>query len=64
MSDMSFEAPDADTEEQHQDAVPAEAEDDEAVVESGESGQTPLEANDADRAEQRRIVSADDDEYR
>lgn len=62
MSDMGFEAPDADAEEQHQEAVPAEA--DEATGESGESGQIPLETNDADRAEQWRSVSADDDEYR
>lgn len=57
MSDMSLEAPDADSAEQEQDAFPQAADDD-------STGETPLEANQADTAEQARELDVDDDEYR
>jgi hypothetical protein len=59
MSDMGLEQPDADALEQHQDAVP-EADDDAAVAVT----QPPLEANEADAAEQEQELGAADDEYR
>jgi hypothetical protein len=57
MSDMSLEAPDADSAEQELDAVPAAGEP-ESLLE------VPLEANQADTAEQARDLGLDDDEYR
>jgi hypothetical protein len=57
MSDMDLESPDADAAEQEQDAFPDAAEDD-------SPSETPLEANQADAAEQARELGADDDEYR
>jgi hypothetical protein len=57
MSDMSLEAPDADSAEQKLDAVPAAGEP-ESLLE------VPLEANQADTAEQARDLGLDDDEYR
>jgi hypothetical protein len=54
MSDMGLEAPDADAAEQGQDAIPG----------SGDADEFPLEASPADRAEQARELSLDDDEYR
>jgi hypothetical protein len=57
MSDMGLEAPDADAAEQDQDVVP---EPDGA----DEPGEFPLEASQADLAEQARELSLDDDEYR
>jgi hypothetical protein len=57
MSDMGLEAPDADSAEQEQDAFPQAADDD-----SG--NETPLEANQADTAEQARELDVEDDEYR
>jgi hypothetical protein len=57
MSDMGIEAPDADSAEQEQDAIPHAADDDSA-------DETPLEANQADTAEQAREIDVDDDEYR
>jgi hypothetical protein len=60
MSEMSLEAPDADAAEQHMDALPAEDDADEPA----ELRQPPLEANEADSAEQGQTVSVDDDEYR
>ena len=59
MSDMGLEEPDADAVEQHQDAVP-DAEDDA----TGGATQPPLEANEADAAEQEQQLAAADDEYR
>jgi hypothetical protein len=58
---MSIEAPDADSAEQIRDAVPE--------VDDGDDDQTepqplPLEADQADRAEQARALGLDDDEYR
>jgi hypothetical protein len=57
MSDMGLEAPDADAAEQDQDAIPVPGDAD-------EFGEFPLEASPADRAEQARELSLDDDEYR
>jgi hypothetical protein len=57
MSDMGIEAPDADSAEQEKDAFPHPDGEDSA-------GETPLEANQADTAEQAREVDVDDDEYR
>ncbi len=59
MSDMDPEAPDADAAEQQQGAVP-EAENDADVA----VPQPPLEANEADAAEQEQELGAADDEYR
>jgi hypothetical protein len=56
MSDMSLEAPDADSAEQELDAIPVAGEPDGLPV--------PLEANQADPAEQARELGLDDDEYR
>jgi hypothetical protein len=60
MSDMGLEAPDADSAEQKQDAV-VEPEDDDETTELAES---PLEANEADAAEQDQALGSDEDEYR
>jgi hypothetical protein len=57
MSDMGLESPDADSAEQDQDAFPDTAEMQDSV-------ETPLEANQADAAEQARELGADDEEYR
>jgi len=57
MNDMGLEAPDADAAEQDQDAVPV-------AGDAGQPNEPPLEANQADTAEQAREVSLDDDEYR
>jgi hypothetical protein len=61
MSDKELEAPDADSAEQELDAVPEAIEADERDTEGEE---TPLEANQADTAEQGRVLGTDDDEYR
>lgn len=60
LSDDELEAPDADAAEQGQEAIPAPEDDDEldALIE------VPLEANQADTAEQARELNLDDDEYR
>jgi hypothetical protein len=60
MSDMGLEAPDADSAEQKQDAVVEPAEDDETAAKA----EPPLEANEADAAEQDRALDSDEDEYR
>ena len=60
MSDKGLEAPDADLAEQEMDAVPGDMDADEPDL----PGELPLEANEADAAEQARPVSLDDDEYR
>jgi hypothetical protein len=57
MSDMGLEAPDADAAEQDQDAIPVPGDADEL-------DDFPLEVSPADRAEQARELSLDDDEYR
>jgi hypothetical protein len=59
MSDMGLEEPDADAVEQHRNAIP-EADDDATVAVT----QPPLEANEADAAEQEQELDAADDEYR
>ena len=60
MSDLSIEAPDADSAEQDLDAVPEATDADERAEVTG----TPLEADQADTAEQARELGPDDDEYR
>ncbi len=61
MSDMGLEAPDADSAEQKQDAVVEPDVDDEKP----ERPEPPLEANEADAAEQDQVLDSDDeDEYR
>ena len=60
MSDKGLEAPDADVAEQKLDAVP----EDEDTNEPALPEELPLEANEADAAEQAREVHLDDDEYR
>ena len=59
MSDMGLEAPDADSAEQQQDAVPETDDDADVAV-----AQPPLEANEADAAEQDQELGPSDDEYR
>jgi hypothetical protein len=58
MSDNDIERPEADFVEQHQDVIPDADED------SGTQEEVPLEADEADAAEQRTEVKSDDDEYR
>lgn len=60
MSEMGLEAPSADAAEQGQDAIPVPPDSDEL----DELAELPLEANQADTAEQARELSLDDDEYR
>ena len=60
MSDMGIEAPDADSAEQSQDAIPEADEDHELPVPE----EAPLEANEADAAEQEHTLGPDDDDYR
>jgi hypothetical protein len=60
LSNEELEAPDADAAEQSQDAIPAAGDDDEL----DELTELPLEANQADSAEQARELNLDDDEYR
>jgi hypothetical protein len=60
MSDMGLEAPDADSAEQKQDAVVEPAEDDEDTG----AAEAPLEANEADAAEQDQVLDSGEDEYR
>jgi hypothetical protein len=64
MSDMGLEAPDADAAEQNQDVIP-EITDSEEFTEPDQPGEQPLEADQADAAEQALEVGrADEDEYR
>ena len=59
MSDNDMERPEADAAEQDQDVIPDADED------SGTPEEVPLEADEADTAEQRtEVKSNDDDEYR
>jgi hypothetical protein len=60
MSDMDLERPVADSVEQSQDVVADEAELDEHSL----PWQVPLEANEADAAEQGRALGHDEDDYR
>ena len=61
MSDQGLEAPDADVAEQKMDAVPEDEDTDEPALPE----ELPLEANEADAAEQAREVHLDeDDDYR
>jgi hypothetical protein len=60
VSDKGLEAPDADLAEQEIEAIPEDADADQP----GLPEEVPLEANEADAAEQARPVSLDDDDYR
>jgi hypothetical protein len=60
LSNDELEAPDADAAEQNQDAIPAVDDADELDPLT----ELPLEANQADSAEQARELDLDDDEYR
>jgi hypothetical protein len=60
MSDMGLERPVDDSVEQHQDVIPDEAELDESDL----PYELPLEADEADAAEQERALSLDEDDYR
>jgi len=60
VSDMGLEAPDADSAEQDRDAVPEPVD----TEEQGQPEEVPLEADQADTAEQARALDLDDDEYR
>ena len=59
MTERELDEPVADVVEQHQEVVPDEVEPDET-----EAGELPLEANEADVAEQARTVRLSDDDYR
>jgi hypothetical protein len=60
MSDMGLERPVDDSVEQHQDVIPDEVELDENDL----PYELPLEADEADAAEQERALSLDEDDYR
>jgi hypothetical protein len=60
MSDMGPEQPVDDSVEQDQDAIPNAAE----LEESDLARVVPLEVDEADAAEQERVLSLDDDDYR
>ncbi|MGH3305375.1 MAG: hypothetical protein ACRDOK_27670 [Streptosporangiaceae bacterium] len=60
MNDMGLESPDADSAEQKQDAVVEPGGDDEVAG----LAESPLEANEADAAEQKRILDTGEEEYR
>jgi hypothetical protein len=60
MSEISIEAPDADAAEQELEAFPESRD----AAELDEAEEAPLEADEADSAEQGRDVVLDDDEYR
>jgi hypothetical protein len=60
MSEPDYERPEADAAEQEQDAVPAAEEGEETWWRR----QAPLEASEADTAEQDQILDFDDDERR
>jgi hypothetical protein len=60
MSDMGLERPVDDSVEQHQDVIPDEAE----LDQSARLHELPLEADEADAAEQERALGLDEDDYR
>jgi len=60
MSDMSLEQPVDDSVEQNQDVVPNGAE----LDQSNLPHEVPLEADEADAAEQERALGVDEDDYR
>jgi hypothetical protein len=60
MSDMGLERPVDDSVEQHQDVIPDEAELDQSDL----LHELPLEADEADAAEQDRALGLDEDDYR
>jgi hypothetical protein len=60
MSEMDLERPVDDSVEQNQDAIP----DGEELDEVNLSHEVPLEADEADTAEQERELSLDEDDYR
>jgi hypothetical protein len=60
MSDMGLERPVDDSVAQDQDAIPGAAELDESDL----PHQVPLEVDEADAAEQERVLNLDEDDYR
>jgi hypothetical protein len=60
MSDMGLEAPEPDAAEQQRDATVEPGEDDE----TGALTESPLEANEADAAEQGQILDTGEEDYR
>jgi hypothetical protein len=60
MSDMGLERPVDDSVEQDQDVIPDDAELDDSDL----PHELPLEADEADAAEQERALGLDDDDYR
>jgi hypothetical protein len=60
MSDTGLERPAADSAEQSQDVIP----DDSGSDEYNRSREVPLEADEADAAEQERALDHDEDDYR
>jgi hypothetical protein len=60
MSDMGLERPPDDAVEQDQDVIPDEDEPDDGAVRQ----EIPLEADEADAAEQERALSLDEEDYR
>jgi hypothetical protein len=60
MSDMGLERPADDSVEQDQDAIPNAAELEESVL----PHEVPLEVDEADAAEQERVLTLDEDDYR
>jgi hypothetical protein len=60
MSEMDIESPRGDAVEQEQDVLPGE----EDLDETNLSYEVPLEADEADAAEQERALSLDEDDYR
>jgi hypothetical protein len=60
MSEMDLERPVDDVVEQEQDVIPDEEDADDSIL----SYEVPLEADEADAAEQERVLSLDEDDYR
>ena len=60
MSDMGLERPVPDSVEQDQDVIPEDEGPDEGDLRSD----LPLEVDEADRAEQQRVLDLDEDDYR
>jgi hypothetical protein len=60
MSDMGLERPVDDSVEQDQDVIPS----DDELDEGAPPHEVPLEVDEADAAEQERVLSLDDDDYR
>jgi hypothetical protein len=64
MSDMGLERPVDDSVEQDQDAIPGGAELEAELDQSDPPREVPLEVDEADAAEQERVLNLDEDDYR